>query len=136
MAVAGRHEGAHDAASFGMVRGSAFFGAGAGRPGLHLDDDRSPQVDQLLAGKRVQAQDGGGGETARARNAIRRAHLLPVQLGDAVDEIGKELRMRMLVAVPARIVSWLAQPEVGAEVDDNGSTIDEALYLCPGGAVG
>ncbi len=67
------------------------------------------------------------------RSASR--NLLAMQLRDAVDERSQELRVLVLVAVPLRVVGGIAQPEVGAEVDDDRRLLAQLGHLPHGDAV-
>ena len=58
-----------------------------------------------------------------------------MQLGDAVDERSQQLRILVLVAVPPRIVRGIAQPEIGAEVDNDRRLLAQVGHLPHGNAV-
>jgi hypothetical protein len=64
------------------------------------------------------------------------AKLGPMQLGQAVDRDIQEFGVRMLEAVPARVVGRIAEAEVGAEVDDRDSLGGHRRDQRGGGAVG
>ena len=99
VAVAGRLEGAHGAAALRVMRPEAGRAARAGRSGLGLDDDRPGEVDDLRLEEGIEAEDAGRRHAAGAGDQIGIAHLLAVQLGDAVDERS-----------PSRSGSWCAWP--------------------------
>ena len=135
VAVAGRLEGAHGAAAFGVMRAESGRAARAGRSGLRLDDDRAREIDDLGLEEGVETEDAGGGHAAGAGDQIGVADLLAVQLGYAVDERSQQLRVLVLVAVPLRVVGGIAQPEVGAEVDDDRRLLAQLGHLPHGDAV-
>ena len=59
-----------------------------------------------------------------------------MQLGQAVDRDVEEVGVRVLEAVPARVVGGVAQAEVRPEVDDGGAGLDDRGDQGGGGAVG
>ena len=59
-----------------------------------------------------------------------------MQLRQAVDGRVEELRVRVLEAVPARVVGRVAQPEVGPQVDDRGAGLGHRRHAPGGDAVG
>ena len=68
-------------------------------------------------------EEGEEGERRRGRIATgvgdepRRAHLLPVDFGQAVDRLGQQFRRSMIRAVPLRVSRRVFQAEVGTEID-------------------
>ena len=59
-----------------------------------------------------------------------------MELRQAVDGAGKQVRSRMLEAVPAGVVRWVTQPEVRALVDDGGAGREQVAGLRRGQTVG
>ena len=117
--MAGRLEGADDAAALRVVAGRAALAARAGRADLRLDHRRQVQVDHPGAEERVEAEDRRRRGAAGAGDEVGGLDLLAVQLRHAVDELAEQVGIRVLVAVPDRVVVRVVQPEVGAQVDDD-----------------
>ena len=103
-----------------MVRGRSRLGAAGRRAGLSFDHDRHRLIDDARAGERIEAEDGRGRQAAARREAIGAADLLAVQLGQCVDEVVEQRRLRVLPAVPGRVPGPVAEAEVRREVDDRG----------------
>ena len=83
----------------------------------------------------IETEDAGRRHAPGAGDQIGVAQLLAVQLRYAVDERSQELRVLVLVAVPLRVVGGIAQPEVGAEVDDDRRLLAQLGHLPHGDAV-
>ena len=98
-------------------------------------------LDQARARERRERQERGGRVAAgRADDGDRRVderlELGPVELGQAVDRDVEEVGVRVLEAVPARVVGGVAEAEVGPEVDDRGAGLDDPGDDGRGRAVG
>ncbi len=86
--------------------------------------------DEPRPGERRERQDGRGGIAARraddrAIGASQGRKLGPMQLRQPVHGPGQEIRRRVIEPVPAGIVGRVAEPEVGALVDDGDARVDE-----------
>ena len=69
--------------------------------------------------KRSEAEDRRRREAAAAAMSEASDDLGAVQLGEPVDGTGEQLRGGMRPSVPPRVPRRIAEPEVGAEVDDD-----------------
>ena len=87
---------------------------GAGDARLGVDHE---VVDRAGAGQRCQTDDRGRRVAARVRDEVGSSDLVAVELGQAVDGVVDQLR-RDVLAVPLGVHVGIAQPEVGAQIDD------------------
>ena len=96
------------------------------RPGARERREREERGGRVAAGR---ADDGD-------RRVDERLELGAVELGQPVDRDVEEVGVRVLEAVPARVVGRVAEAEVGPEVDDRGAGLDDARDDARGRAVG
>src|SRR6266516_7610808 len=93
--------------------------AGAGDPRLRVDDDLRP--DDPRSHCRRQREQCALREAARIGDELRLLHCLAVELGQSIDRLRKQFRCRVFAAVPLGVFFWVAETEVGADVDDGNS---------------
>ena len=117
VAMSGGPVGAHAPAALGVVAGRARSGSAFARARLDLDHDG---FHPAAGAERREREDRGGRVAPGAGDELRAAQRIAVQLGNAVDELGQQLRARVAAAVPGVVAGRLAQPEVRAQVDDAG----------------
>ncbi len=116
-----------------MVRAGVALRAALRRADLDLDYDRFLRLDQLGLHGRQQRQVGGGGVAADPAGVVRRAQLVAVQLGQAIDEFLQPGGGSVRCAVPVLVVLRVVQTEVCRKVDDQrcgaGEPVDILLRL-------
>ena len=101
--------------------------AGAGGPARRVHDDPG-RLDHALADERLEGDRGRGHVAAGSRDEPAPASSGSEQLGKAVDEPAEQLRGAVLEPVPERVERRVAEPEVGAEVDDEAGVVDESRH--------
>ena len=126
VAMAGRREAAHHAGALGMMRRICRCRAALAAADLDLADDAARRVDQSGSRQRPDRQRRGGGIAADAADVVRGLQLRAMQLRQSVDELLQPRRAGVRLAIPRVVVARIAQPEVGAQIDDAIGQRDEA----------
>ncbi len=83
-----------------------------------------------------QGQQGRGGIAPRCGDESGTPEVVPVQLGEPVDEAVQELGGRVGLAVPGGVEGWIGQAEVGGQVHHGPDVGDEVGHQMLGLAVG
>jgi len=114
------------------------FAAGTRDPALRIDDEVGDQPGARDRGEREQRRRRVAARRPdnRGRRSAEACELVTMQLRQSVDGVRKQARLGVVKAVPARIVSWIAQPEVRPEVDDRCASLHEIRRHRRRGAVG
>jgi hypothetical protein len=90
----------------------------ADEPGARQRGERKERGRRIAAGR---PDDGD-------RRIDESGQLLAMELRQPVDRLVQEVGTRVLEAVPARVVGWVAQAEVGSEVDDRRAGRDDVRH--------
>src|SRR5579883_230142 len=118
MTVAGRLKGTDGAAAVRMV--APCSGCGPGRRGTKLtfEDQRDRAIDDPGAVERRQSQNSGRRHAAGPADQRGLGQFFAVQLGQAVDGLGQQLRRFMCMPIPALVQRGGAQPEIARQIDN------------------
>src|SRR5438105_15536105 len=91
-------------------------------------DDNAGRLEAAAAHQRRQGQCGGGRIAPGGGNQIGVDEVVPEQLRKAVDEVGQQLGMVVLFAVPRWIQTGVMQREVGGQVHNLGNPLAEVRH--------
>src|ERR1019366_4746587 len=108
--------------------------ARAGHAAQTRDHDTA-KIDRLLSHEREKRQQNACRVTARRRDQLRAANLVPINFRQSVDRSPEQFRCGMIGAVKFLIYMSVAEPKVGAQINDARAKIDKWFGDSSGDAV-
>ena len=124
VAVSRQPVGGHAFVAFREQMGLRQLASGAAEAAGRADDEACG-VDEPFAQQWHQRQDHAGRVAAGAGDQARGGQLVAVDFGHAVDRLGQQSGRGMRLAVGGGVDRRVAQPEVGAQVDDAQAGIEQ-----------
>ena len=122
--------GPHTFVAFGKKIIGFHFSARAGDPAQTGDQDSAP-IDSFSANQRPKRNQNTCRITTGAGDQFRVPDLVPINFRQSVNGLAKQFRRGMIVAVKFLVNRGVAEPKIGAEIDNARARIPKAVWQTP-----